>query len=110
MRWGVPLSSPLQGYGFVQYTEPEMAQAAVLSLHGSYVGDNCLSCKLADRDKDRGAQNQPSNNLYIGNLPTNWGVVEVSEVCRRAGEHGMQCFPLAVVRILWPNLLPGRAE
>lgn len=69
-----------KGYGFVQYTEPEMAQAAVLALHGSYVGDNCLSCKLADRDKDRGAQNQPSNNLYIGNLPTNWGVVEVSEL------------------------------
>lgn len=57
-----------------------MAHAAVQALNGSYVGEHCISCKLADRDKDRGAQNQPSNNLYIGNLPTSWGVGEVSEL------------------------------
>lgn len=65
----------------MQFTEPEMANLAVQTLNGSYVGEHCISCKLADRDKDRGAQNQPSNNLYVGNLPTSYGVGEVSEVC-----------------------------
>eukprot|EP00667_Euglena_gracilis_P002100 EG_transcript_2099 len=69
-----------KGYGFVQFTEPEMANLAVQTLNGSYVGEHCISCKLADRDKDRGAQNQPSNNLYVGNLPTSYGVGEVSEL------------------------------
>ena len=62
-----------------------MALSAVQQVNGSYVGEHCISVKLADRDKDRGARNQPSNNLYVGNLPLDYGVEEVSEVCRAPG-------------------------
>lgn len=55
-----------QGYGFVQFVKPEMAAAAINALHGAYIGDHCISCKLADKDKDRCVQNRPSNNLCLG--------------------------------------------
>ena len=69
-----------KGYGFVQFIDPQNAVRALKEMNGSYVGDRCLSLKLADRDKDRGASNQPSNNLYVGNLPVQFGVDAVSEL------------------------------
>ena len=56
-------------YAFVQFTGAHMADAAVQQANGVHVGNYALVVKHADRDKDKGLANQPSNNLYVSNLP-----------------------------------------
>jgi len=67
-----------KGYGFIQFTDVQMAVLAVEKMNGFVVGQNALCVKLADRDKDRGIFNQPSTNLYVSNLPKDYGVSEIS--------------------------------
>jgi RNA recognition motif-containing protein len=71
-------------YGFVQYTEPAMATAAVAAMNGIEVDGMTLQVKLADRDK-HGAGQQPSADLYISNLPLEFGAQEITGIFGRHG-------------------------
>lgn len=73
-------------YAFVQFTEESMANAAVEGANGMYVGSYPLVVKHADRDKDKGLPNQPSNNLYVSNLPTDFGVADIEKVFSPFGQ------------------------
>ncbi|KAK9849372.1 hypothetical protein WJX84_011388 [Apatococcus fuscideae] len=59
-----------RGYGFVNLQTVEQASAAISSLNGTILGDRPLEVRLADAEpKDKLTGQQPSNNLYIRNLP-----------------------------------------
>jgi len=73
-------------YAFVQFTEEAMAQAAVEGANGVYAGNFPLVVKIADRDKDKGLPNQPSNNLYISNLPFTFTVADLERVFSPFGQ------------------------
>jgi RNA recognition motif-containing protein len=66
-----------RGVGFVQYTTPEMAMNALKAMNRTYIGNNCINVRFAHRDKDKGVQNQPSNNIYVCNLPKFFGEAEL---------------------------------
>lgn len=59
--------------GFVQFTEPSMAQSAVSAINGTMLEQGrFVRVKLANHDKDRGVVNNPSSDLYICNVPQSW--------------------------------------
>eukprot|EP01004_Peranema_trichophorum_P007139 NODE_592_length_2561_cov_26.201395_g507_i0.p1 GENE.NODE_592_length_2561_cov_26.201395_g507_i0~~NODE_592_length_2561_cov_26.201395_g507_i0.p1 ORF type:complete len:517 (-),score=74.48 NODE_592_length_2561_cov_26.201395_g507_i0:1009-2502(-) len=66
-----------RGYGFVQFVSPECAAASVNGIHGKVVDGRRLNVKMAHRDKDKGVANQPSTNLYVGNLPSHYRVSDI---------------------------------
>eukprot|EP01001_Neometanema_parovale_P007997 NODE_4279_length_1087_cov_123.566390_g4080_i0.p1 GENE.NODE_4279_length_1087_cov_123.566390_g4080_i0~~NODE_4279_length_1087_cov_123.566390_g4080_i0.p1 ORF type:complete len:335 (+),score=61.66 NODE_4279_length_1087_cov_123.566390_g4080_i0:79-1083(+) len=74
-----------KGYGFVQFTNARSAQLAVSSLSGLTFDGCVMEVKYADREKDRGQVNQPSNNVYVSNLPMNYGVTETGNLFCQCG-------------------------
>eukprot|EP01004_Peranema_trichophorum_P009985 NODE_873_length_2285_cov_46.009713_g745_i0.p1 GENE.NODE_873_length_2285_cov_46.009713_g745_i0~~NODE_873_length_2285_cov_46.009713_g745_i0.p1 ORF type:complete len:370 (+),score=39.79 NODE_873_length_2285_cov_46.009713_g745_i0:66-1175(+) len=66
-----------KGYGFIQFTTAVDAQAAVKAMHGVWVDGRWMNVKMANRDKNKGLRNQPSNNLYLCNLPKHFTQAEV---------------------------------
>ena len=73
-------------YAFVQFTEESTAQAAVEGANGMYVDNYPLVVKHADRDKDKGLPNQPSNNLYVSNIPTEFTLVQLESLFSPFGQ------------------------
>eukprot|EP00667_Euglena_gracilis_P000920 EG_transcript_920 len=71
-------------YGFVQFTEPAMARAAVAAMDGAEVEGSMLHVKLADREKHAAGQN-PSADIYISNLPLDYGAQEIAQMFGRCG-------------------------
>lgn len=64
--------------GFVQFTEPGMAQTAVAATNGMMVEEGrSIRVKIADHDKDRGVVSNPSSDLYICNLPPSWSYADL---------------------------------
>jgi RNA recognition motif-containing protein len=57
------------GYGFVQYTKPEMADHAMQSMHDVEVDGYRLTVMIAHRDKNKGISHQPSHQVDVYNLP-----------------------------------------
>ena len=54
-----------------------MALLALRAMNRTYIGDNCINVRFAHRDKNKGVRNTPSNNLYVCNLPVNFGEAEM---------------------------------
>ena len=50
---------------------------ALKAMNRTYIGNNCINVRFAHRDKDKGVQNQPSNNIYVCNLPKFFGEAEL---------------------------------
>eukprot|EP00667_Euglena_gracilis_P002711 EG_transcript_2712 len=89
----VPRRKGFSPVGFVQYTHPAMAHAAVAAMHGTAVEGYTLSASLAKRDKDKGLNCPPSSKLYVANLPKRFGEAEVQAIFSRFG-------PLQSIRML----------
>lgn len=67
-------------------------------IEGSYP----LIVRLADDDKDKGVENSPSDNIYVGNLPLEASTYEVEQM--------FQGFGVVVSHILLSHLLTGRSK
>lgn len=61
-----------KGYGFVKFSEPTQATAAIEAVNGQQLGATTLEVKYADADAGRGQGRTPSDNLYIRGLPASW--------------------------------------
>lgn len=51
-----------------------MALHALRTMNRTYIG---INVRFAHRDKDKGVLNNPSNNIYICNLPKTFGDAEL---------------------------------
>ncbi|KAK9866094.1 hypothetical protein WJX84_003794 [Apatococcus fuscideae] len=59
-----------RGYGFVNLQTVGQAEAAIAALNGSVLGERPLEVRLADTEpSNKFTGQQPSNNLYLRNLP-----------------------------------------
>ena len=54
-----------------------MALHALRAMNRTYIGNNCINVRFAHRDKDKGISSNPSNNIYVCNLPKTYGEAEV---------------------------------
>lgn len=72
--------------GFVQFTLPGMAQAAITAMDGRMVDGTKISVRLANRDKDKGITNKPSSNLYVANLPQKVTELDLRVLFSRYGD------------------------
>eukprot|EP00667_Euglena_gracilis_P001107 EG_transcript_1107 len=71
--------------GFVQYTSPATAQAAVARLDGLVFRGAALKAKMALRDKDKGVNSKPSANLYVCNLPAGFTTDDLRRLFQKFG-------------------------
>ena len=55
----------------------DMALHALRAMNRTYIGNNCINVRFAHRDKDKGISSNPSNNIYVCNLPKTYGEAEV---------------------------------
>lgn len=77
---------PRDPVGFVQFLQPEVAQAAIAGVNGMLFEGKRLVVRLADQDKDKGITSQPSDNLYVANLPKHFTEVDLTAIFSPYGQ------------------------
>lgn len=77
-----------KGYGFVKYQHVQQAMEAISAFNGHNWNGYELEVKFADQDAGpplSGSGATPSDNLYIRNLPNNWGDMELAQLFAQFG-------------------------
>ncbi|KAL0025180.1 hypothetical protein WJX77_005036 [Trebouxia sp. C0004] len=77
-----------KGYGFVKYQHVHQAMDAIQAFNGFNWNSYQLEVKFADQDAGpplSGSGATPSDNLYVRNLPNNWGDMELAQLFAQYG-------------------------
>ncbi|GER33735.1 RNA-binding (RRM/RBD/RNP motifs) family protein [Striga asiatica] len=68
-------SKESKGYAFVTFRTKELASKAIKDLNGSELKGKKVKC----------SSSQAKNKLFIGNIPRNWGELDMKKVVNRVG-------------------------